>query len=87
MSLPQWESSSELGIIAGNRSISLYSSRHLPGPNDGKVAVARTALKGSKEQLILPVPHAWLPSHPKVIKAVTSFLESGAFGKSDSVDR
>jgi hypothetical protein len=73
----------ELGIIAGNRSLNPFFSAAIPGPDDGKVAVARTWLDGASDYLVVPHSHTWLAWRGDVINAVTRFLRAGAFQKQD----
>jgi triacylglycerol lipase len=69
----------ELGIIAGRRSVNPLLSRLIDGPNDGKVSVARTHLKGMRELLVVDHSHTFLASRPGVKRAVVRFLATGHF--------
>jgi triacylglycerol lipase len=69
----------ELGIIAGNRSLNPFFSAAIPGPDDGKVEVARTWLDGASDFLVVPHSHTWLAWRCDVIAAVTHFLRAGSF--------
>lgn len=69
----------ELGIIAGNRSFNPILSNVLPGPDDGKVSVARTHVEGEKEHMVLPVTHTFMMNNKDVQHAVVSFLKRGSF--------
>jgi pimeloyl-ACP methyl ester carboxylesterase len=70
----------ELGIVAGNRSLSPYvPARILPRPHDGKVSVAATKLDGMVDHVVVPVPHALMVHHPKSIAQALAFIETGAF--------
>lgn len=69
----------EVGIIAGYRSINWMLSTLLPGPNDGKVTVENTKLKGMKDHLTLPVTHPFMMKNKRVIQQVIHFLKHGVF--------
>jgi len=71
----------EVGIIAGNRSLNPLFSAWLPGPDDGKVAVARAALPGMTEMLVVPRSHTWMMWGGDVKRAVVQFLQEGTLGK------
>lgn len=69
----------ELGIIAGRRPVNPIFSRWIGGANDGKVGVARTALEGMTDFLVVNRGHTWLAWQPVVIQQVQAFLEEGKF--------
>lgn len=69
----------ELGVIAGNRSISPMLSRLLPKPNDGKVSVASTRVEGMRDFCVLPVTHTFMMRDRRVITEVLHFLMHGRF--------
>jgi hypothetical protein len=68
-----------LGIIAADRSLNPLFSALLPGPDDGKVTVARTHLTGETAHLVLPFTHTWLAWHTATARHIATFLVSGHF--------
>lgn len=69
----------ELGIIAGDRSINPILSLLIPGPDDGKVAVARVKPARYTDYLQLHVTHACMMWNRKVITQTRFFLANGHF--------
>lgn len=68
-----------LGIIAANRSLNPLFSALLPGPDDGKVTVARTHLAGETAHLVLPFTHTWLAWRTATARHIRAFLVTGHF--------
>jgi hypothetical protein len=69
----------ELGIIAGDRSINPILSMLIPGPDDGKVALARVKPAAYTDYVQLHVTHPCMVWNPKVIAQTKHFLEHGKF--------
>jgi hypothetical protein len=71
----------ELGIIAGSRTLNLFSFFYLPGKDDGKVTVESTKLEGMKDHIVMPVTHTFMMINKKVIFQIEYFLKNGLFKK------
>ena len=69
----------DVGIVAGDRSFDPWFSRFISGPDDGKVAVSRTAVEGMKDFLVVHRSHTWMMWSRQVNQAVVRFLEEGRF--------
>jgi pimeloyl-ACP methyl ester carboxylesterase len=77
----RWVGGRELGIIAGNQSVSVGRLvTDFSEENDGTVAVAETLLPGATAHLILPVNHTGMLLSARVAREVGSFLAHGRFG-------
>ncbi len=74
----------ELGIIAGDRTINPILSLLIPGPDDGKVSLARVRSGHEADFIRLHVTHACMMRNRQVINQTIAFLKDGAFKKGES---
>jgi pimeloyl-ACP methyl ester carboxylesterase len=73
-----------VGIIAGDRSINWINSLLIPGPDDGKVSVARTKLAGMTDHLVIHATHPYLMRNRTAIQQTLHFLRTGRFERGNS---
>jgi hypothetical protein len=69
----------DVGIITGNKSISLFLSLLIPSEDDGKVSIERAKLKGMRDFLIVPYSHPFIMKQPQVISETLHYLQKGSF--------
>jgi triacylglycerol lipase len=69
----------QVGVIAGSAATPNWLLPKMPGPNDGKVSVASTHLRGEVDHLSVPVNHTWLMQNHAVRAQVLGFLQQGHF--------
>jgi pimeloyl-ACP methyl ester carboxylesterase len=69
----------DLGVIAGNRSISPIFSIALPARDDGKVTVESTKIEGMRDFIEMPYTHTFIMQRDAVIAQVISFIRQGHF--------
>lgn len=75
----------ELGVIAGDRTINPILSMLIPGPDDGKVSLARVKPAAYTDYLELHVTHACMMCNSRVIAQTKYFLKHGRFDHPPSV--
>jgi hypothetical protein len=73
-----------LGIITGDRSINPIGSWLIPGPDDGKVSVARARLDGATDFLVVHATHTFIMNRSDVAEQVAYFLEHGEFMREET---
>ena len=69
----------EVGIIAGNRTVNFILSTAFDEPNDGKVAVEDTKLRGMKDFIVVHHSHPFIMKSDEVIDLIVHFLRYGYF--------
>ena len=72
-----------LGVITGDRSLSLLGSWLIPGPDDGKVAVDSAAVEGSADFKVVHATHTFIMNRKDVAEDVVHFLENGKFQETE----
>ncbi len=68
-----------VGVITGDRSLEPWFSARIPGPDDGKVSVARARLPEMVDFLVVPRSHGFIMNDAHVIAQTIHFLEHGMF--------
>ncbi len=68
-----------VGVIAGDRSINWINRLLIPGPDDGKVSVARTRVAGMSRHVVVRCAHPFLMRDRAAIRQTLCFLATGAF--------
>ncbi|MDA3960552.1 MAG: alpha/beta fold hydrolase [Planctomycetota bacterium] len=69
------------GVIAGDWSINRINSLMIPGPDDGKVAIARTQGVGETDHLVVHAPHPTIMGHRGAQRATLRFLRGGSLAR------
>ncbi len=71
-----------VGVITGSKSAlwdRWFSSKLIPGPDDGKVSVESARLEGMTDFLVVPYSHGFIMRPAPVIRQVLHFLRHGRF--------
>ena len=68
-----------VGIIAGSQTVNPILSQYLPNPDDGKVSVQSTKVKGMTDFILLPVSHPFIMRDEEAIRQAIAFIETGSF--------
>lgn len=71
-----------VGIITGDRSLEPWFSSRVPGPDDGKVSVARARLPEMADFMVVHKSHGFIMNDPEVIAQTIHFLIHGRFRRS-----
>ena len=75
-----------VGIITGDKTLEPWFSSRVPGPDDGKVSVARARLAESTDFIVVHRSHGFFMNDPEVIAQTSHFLEYGRFKQAASCD-
>lgn len=75
----------EVGILTGDKSHNPLFSSLIPGPDDGKVSVARARVEGMTDFLVVPFTHTFIMNQPEIKHQVVHFLTYGQFDRSGFV--
>jgi len=70
-----------VGIITGDHSLEPWFSSRVPGPDDGKVSVARARLPEMADFLVVHRSHGFIMNGPEVVEQTRHFLRHGKFKK------
>lgn len=68
-----------VGVIAGDRTVDPWFTALIPGPDDGKVPVARTVIDGMADFRVVHASHTWIMRRREVIRQTVCFLRDGRF--------
>ena len=69
----------ELGVIAGSAAIDPINYMIIPKPNDGKVSVESTKIKGMTDHIVIKTNHTFMIRSTRVLKQILSFLQRSKF--------
>ena len=69
----------ETGIIAGTSTINFILSQFLNNPDDGKVSVESTKVKGMTDHLEVDVSHPFIMKDDEVMRQALYFIQHGQF--------
>jgi pimeloyl-ACP methyl ester carboxylesterase len=69
----------ECGVVAGNRSLSLFAWLFMRSSNDGRVSTQSAKISGMRDFKLLRCSHRDLLKHPMVLENAVHFIENGIF--------
>ena len=68
-----------LGVVAGDRFVDPLGWMLIPGPNDGRVSVARTRIRGMAGHVTIHATHFAMMRNREAIRQAVAFLKTGRF--------
>lgn len=71
------------GVIAADRNFNPLTSKIMPGPHDGAVALSATRAEGVAEYRLVHTTHSLSLYDPRVIRLALDFIETGRFPDAD----
>jgi pimeloyl-ACP methyl ester carboxylesterase len=78
--LCDWQSTREVGVIAGTTPMGLGRIlARFSEPNDGTVAVSETRYPAARDRVVLPVSHMGMLVSARVVEETVHFLRDGRF--------
>jgi hypothetical protein len=72
----------EIGVIAGDTSMSPWCSSVIPGEDDGKVSIENCRLDEMKDFIVVHHQHLFIMDHKDVRKQILAFIRQGGFNHS-----
>jgi pimeloyl-ACP methyl ester carboxylesterase len=79
-----WEGETQVGVIAGSRSVGLgFLAGSIERPHDGTVSVAETRLPGIRDHITVDTTHSGLLFSAKAARQTDAFLREGRFLRDD----
>ncbi|MBN1482512.1 alpha/beta fold hydrolase [candidate division KSB1 bacterium] len=74
-------SQSDVGVIMSTKSVNPVASAFIPGPDDGRVAIASARINDLKDFVLVNSNHHVIMKKEETIRQVISFLKNGSFEK------
>ena len=69
----------EVEIIARTKTFNPILSQYLANPDDGKVSVESTKVKGMTDVITFAVSHPFIMESPEAIEQAKTFIKTGQF--------
>jgi pimeloyl-ACP methyl ester carboxylesterase len=69
----------DLGVIAGTKSWAYPDSFLIPGPNDGRVSVESTKIKGMRDHITINASHTFIMHRKDVFDYISGFIKNRRF--------